>query len=796
MSPQPPDVSRRMFVFSLSLITASALSFEILLMRLFSVGYGHHFASMIVSLALLGLGTGGIVRQLFQRRLRSFGDRFYPVTAFLYGVSLVGSYLLAQTIPFNPREMTWSILPWLALAAQYLVYAVPFFLSGLFVASAMSDHRFSTHRLYRADMLGSGVGAASLPLILFFLPAHRCLTLIGCIAMVAAAMTAAAMPHRARSKIPAVLTGIGIGMLLLPVSVLEPALSPYKELAVLRLIPGAEVLAETNTPTAHLQIVRVPGSPLQRAPGLSAECEHDLPVQLGVFTDGNLHGTLPVSDGSEDVSAYLTCLPITGAFLQAHRPRVLIKEVFASPELLIAARQHDAEIVTGATTVFALPETLAAVLDEHTKGLYFRPPVRYVPGMARSVIAASDEKFDVIGFWMSGSGGQAVGATSITEQFDLTVQGLEVLIAHLSPDGILAVSMWNRRPPYELLKFLATVQAAKGKNAAGHLTVLATPSTLTVLFKNRSWTGPEKKSLQQFAAARSFALLLHPFRDPGALGAGGVSSPWTDIQRLFGPDAEAFRRDYKFYIEPATDDRPFFHRFFSWRSVWELLQERTRGGAALLQWDYAARLVTLSIASLLGAALLVLPMASRGSSGDILPPPKRAIFYFGSLGLGFLFVELTFVHLFTLFLGHPFLSACVVVASFLVWAGAGSGTAKRFELSGVLIVIVSVLLLCAAGLGRLLHALAPLPLAARILITAVLCGVPAFFMGMPFPKALSMLRRGHPEGIPWAWGINGFASVISPLLAVLLAIHFGFTRVLILAAIAYLAAWLHRPETS
>jgi hypothetical protein len=61
-------------------------------------------------------------------------------------------------------------------------------------------------------------------------------------------------------------------------------------------------------------------------------------------------------------------------------------------------------------------------------------------------------------------------------------------------------------------------------------------------------------------------------------------------------------------------------------------------------------------------------------------------------------------------------------------------------------------------------------------------------MGMPFPLGLRRVAEQAPDFVPWAWGINGFASVVSAVLATLLAIHFGFTIVIVLAMIIYIAA--------
>jgi len=48
------------FLVAIAVISASALAYEVLLMRLFSIIQWHHFAYMIISLALLGYGVSGV----------------------------------------------------------------------------------------------------------------------------------------------------------------------------------------------------------------------------------------------------------------------------------------------------------------------------------------------------------------------------------------------------------------------------------------------------------------------------------------------------------------------------------------------------------------------------------------------------------------------------------------------------------------------------------------------------------------------------------------------------------------
>ena len=56
-------------------------------------------------------------------------------------------------------------------------------------------------------------------------------------------------------------------------------------------------------------------------------------------------------------------------------------------------------------------------------------------------------------------------------------------------------------------------------------------------------------------------------------------------------------------------------------------------------------------------------------------------------------------------------------------------------------------------------------------------------MGMPFPLGIARVGRESADLVPWAWGINGCASVVAAILATLLAVHFGF-NVVALSAIA------------
>jgi hypothetical protein len=76
-------------------------------------------------------------------------------------------------------------------------------------------------------------------------------------------------------------------------------------------------------------------------------------------------------------------------------------------------------------------------------------------------------------------------------------------------------------------------------------------------------------------------------------------------------------------------------------------------------------------------------------------------------------------------------------------------------------------------------------LAVRLVVSIVMLAPLGFLMGVPFPKGISLISVVAPNLVPWAWGINGCSSVLSSILAVMIAISYGFSWVLIAGGAAY-----------
>src|SRR5437879_12538886 len=228
-----------------------------------------------------------------------------------------------------------------------------------------------------------------------------------------------------------------------------------------------------------------------------------------------------------------------------------------------------------------------------------------------------------------------------------------------------------------------------------------------------------------------------------------------------------------------------------------------------VEWGYLILVATLVQAALLGALLIALPLVllRRGSQPNDSTPARSpsgqhaqlwVLLYFLALGLGYLFVEMALIQRLVFFLADPIYAVAVVLAGLLFVSGLGSAFAARQLRKGIsatrlaclaAIVVAVTGTVYALGLHTILTQLLSLPLSTRIAIAFTVL-LPFAAMGMPFPLVLRQLGQSRAELLPWAWAINGCASVIAGPLATLLALGAGLPTVLLAASAFYAVAAL------
>jgi hypothetical protein len=264
---------------------------------------------------------------------------------------------------------------------------------------------------------------------------------------------------------------------------------------------------------------------------------------------------------------------------------------------------------------------------------------------------------------------------------------------------------------------------------------------------------------------------------------------------LAGSESESFLKNYLFDVSPTTDDRPYFSHFFRWDKAWTLLQQLRKEFLPFVEIGYVLIIATLVQAIVAGGAVILLPLLGLRRGGGWAKDGLSAraalgtLFYFGSIGFAFMFLEMALLPKYILLLSHPIYSTAVVLGAVLVFAGCGSLTVRRVtdRFLWVAVACVCAWVLAQTLLEERLFAWAlGWPFCGRLALTVVMVGSLSFFLGWPFPMGLRETSCRFPSLVPWAWGINGCASVIGAVLGKMISMSVGLRMTMGIAALLYL----------
>jgi hypothetical protein len=582
-------------------------------------------------------------------------------------------------------------------------------------------------------------------------------------------------------------------------------ISPYKGLQQSLRIAGTNLVEQRSSPLGLLSVIESTQIPLRHAPGLSLNAIQEPPEQLGVFTDADNMTVITRSSGDNQSLSYLDKMTSALPYHLAVQEKVLIVGAGGGSDILQAGLHH----VPTVDAIELNPQMISLVRDRFdvfSNGLYKKANVNIHIGDARDFMRTGDQQYDLIQLaLLDAFNASASGLYALNENYLYTTEAIQMYLERLNLDGYVAITRWIKIPPRDTLKLFATaIEALKGagvQSPARRLVLIRSWQTSTLLIKNSDLNPADIQAITAFCDQRSFDIAYIPGISEQQVNRYNVLRQayfYKGALALLGDKPAQFLDQYKFNLEPATDDRPYFNHYFKWKTLPEIIKLRGKGGMPLIEWGYIILIATLMVAVLISILLILLPLLflpSENKQAACKLKRTHVVLYFFLVGLAFLFIEIAFMQKFILFLHHPVYAISVSLAAFLVFAGMGSHwstkLAQKFSHHQVAIVavvaIAALSLLYVMILGSVFNSFSMTSANIRTILTIMLIAPLAFFMGMPFPSALSSLDKYDRRFIPWAWGINGCASVISAVLASLLALHFGFTVVILLAVLLYIA---------
>jgi hypothetical protein len=795
--PSESELPLRRTRVALLLVSAAAIGLQLSLMRALSLQLWSHLAYMVIGVALLGFGASGTALTLLRRRVVANKRAWFAALLLL----LAGSVLLvpraAGWIPLNVQFLAWDRSQAAGLLALELMLLVPFLLAGGAIGVALLDRSDRLGGHYAANLIGSGAGAFGAVLAMHVLTTGALFTALAIVALVAAAVV---LPLRRRfvgglAAVAALIGAVAYGW------PWRPAMSEYKALPGYLDMPGTEILHQVEGPLGRIDVVAGPA--VRHAPGLGLGFAGEVPPHVVVLNDGDAASAVYQVQNLADwrfMDATTRAAPYHMVSGRPEAPSALIIGAGGGADIGLALH-HGADAVVALEMNRQLVDLLTGPLRARGgEAVYLDPAVTVLPLDARGYLIRSVRTFDVIQLPpVDAFGASGAGLHAVQESYLYTVEAFGEMLDHLSRGGVLCITRWARTPPRDELRALATTAAAlrrRGYEPAEHLALIRNWATATILASALPLAAAQIEALRAFCADRGFDLCYLPglARDE-ANRYHVLDTPlyYDAAQALLGPGRDAFTAGYLFDIAPATDDRPYFFRSLPWTALFALREEFGAHGRAFLELGALMSAAALAQGILVGLVLIVLPLVPLG--GGLRGARRRlpTLAYFLLLGAGFMLLEICFLQKLILYLAHPLYAAAAAIAAFLVCGGLGSLSTAGLPLGRRAIVATSLVVVALAavavvGLDRWLALSRGAPLGARLAIAGLTIAPLAFAMGRLFPAGLAAVGRAQPALVPWAWAVNGFASVAATVACPLLAAEFGFRAVLLLAVACYLLA--------
>jgi hypothetical protein len=764
----------------LALTSFAALLLELALTRLFSVVLFYHFAFLAISIALLGLGAGGVFAYLRKDRLAKTDTR--TLAARLCLDTSVMVLVVLEVVLHVPVSLSVTGRNFLHLTALYVVSSLPFFLTGIQFSVVFARQSGRITRLYGADLGGGALACLAVVPLLNWLGGPNTI-------LVASAALAVAALVWAPSKNGRGLAGAVVAALVL--------------------------LIAANHSDRLIDVVYAKG--MFRDPEWVEFARWNALSRVEVDRQGDAKAIVIDADASTYImntepeavrgtpwERILMSAPPALANVLRPRGEFAIIGPGGGVDVLRAVASGSPS-VTGIEINPIIADTIMrGRYADYSRHLYERPEVHLHVTDGRSYLRSTQQRFDVVQMtlvdtWAS----TAAGAFALSENNLYTVEAFREYFEHLKPDGMIAITRWEFQKPREALRVVSVAMEALHRlgvaDTRRHFIVASQGALnedgipVVVLAKKTPFTLEEEAAIKAHFERYSELDPLYLPSQPG-------HNPYSDL--IARNDPYAFAREYAYNVAPVNDNAPFF--FFTLKPRQILGEEGLREG---IDWKVnlgvLVLLLVLVISVVAVLVFLILPLAFKGGGARQSP---WMLLYFVAVGLGYILVEIAFIQRFVLFLGHPTYALTVVIFLLMLSSGAGSLFSRRWlprtELAWMPITLVIVALLGdVLFLPGWLVAWVGYGFNTRLLISGVLLAPLGFLMGMPFPTGLrAVAGLPAPEfpsaelpadnAVEWAWAMNAAASVLGSVLAMVIAIQFGLTATLACGAVAYAAALL------
>lgn len=784
-------------------VSMAVLSLQVILTRIFSFSIWYHFAYLTINMALLGFGSSGALLASFPKITDKGGHRLLVIVSLISAALMLVVVFTFARYPLQPQTILTRPLHFsLSLLLYYGGVTLPFFFAGMAIALSLTLYAEQVSYFYFWDLSGAALGALISLLLINWLGAPGGVMVCALFMLVAAGFFAAQTSRR----LTALLLMVSLG-LCITIPYLKNRISfiPCNSKALARVYNEPHLFQSLFSQWNAINRVDVYRdtddkslAPFLSWVGMSSAYRGGFPRIYDMQYDAHNGSNIFQFNGDLNEFAFLDYHLLKTPYLVTEKPRVLIIGVGGGIDVLNAFRNSASSI----TAVELQPIAVSLLKDRFSEwtGNLFNdyPQITLIAAEGRNFIKQDKKKYDLIQITATDTfAALTTGAYVLMESYLYTEEAIADYYEHLDRDGVLCIVVGDHIIEGEevlqplnsrlMVQYLNVLQAKGIADPRRHLAILGKQETFLNIYttcpllKKTPFTEEEMIALRSFAEKMNFEMLYDPL---------GAAKP-TILSSIIFADREERRQIIErvsYNIAPCRDNNPFFYNFNKWGNILDI----KRFFWFTPVYGQLVLIVMLLQSVALAILFVILPLLVSPKTRIRVNKAWGYLFYFFALGIGFMFIEISFIQKFVLFLGYPAYAFAITIFSLLLFSGAGSYWTGRIVASPektikkITPALAALLLAYSFGLSPLFDRFIGEGFFLKVLIT-ILTQLPlGFLLGMFFPLGIKVVRRVDVRMVPWAWGVNGLSSVISTVLAIILAMSFGFTVVAVLAALVYL----------
>ncbi|MCX8057736.1 MAG: hypothetical protein N3F03_09045 [Ignavibacteria bacterium] len=769
----------------LFLISFIVISNQIALMQIFAYQEWYHFASIVISMALIGFGISGLIIPFIQRK---FFTGLEEVIRWIIALT-PSSFVLSLNLYLNVFGKFDSFLIFhdfnetIKLFFIILSFTINFTLMALIIGIIFSTQSEKINKLYFWNLFGSALGGVGIVFLFWIIFPQQVFVLNGL--LICLFLLFDLFINRTKNFfILFVVVFSSLLSIYFFINPIEFKPSQFKTISKLKNLPDFKIEERIKSPYGLIE--KASSDLIRFAPGLSLNYNDEIPPIDVILVNGEIAGFL-LKQNLNLSKNFLTESTLSLPYRIRKFDNVLILNSLISYEIHRALANKTKKIYVAEQNPVLIRIMKEIPFDKGENQIFFE---NFEP---RIFLERSNTNFDLIFYPAIEPVGITSGLYSAQEKYLFTTEAFQKIYDKLNDEGYFSISAFIDNPPRTFLKILTLLLSIKngdGNNISREqIVAINNWNVITFLLKKGKFRSNEVNLINDFCEKYQFDFFINPETEDLKIKFNAVfdTAIISLVEKILDRNFSEVE-NYLFNIKPTTDNKPYFSNYINLKNFNSYLEQISLKSITYSELGYF--LIWIAFGIILFFTILLFLLASLFTKVES-ELKWNVVIYFALIGLAYMIIEISLIQKFNLILSADVYSITFIICVLLISSGMGSLMSSKISnwIGNKFLIFVMIFFLGLVAMQILIH-YSSLILAKnfylKFLISSLLIFPLGFVMGFPFPLGIKYFAVRDKNAIPLAWVINGSFSVFGSFFAVITLINFGFVFSFASALILYL----------